>query len=161
MRKFISQRVLIVDDDPDIAELIADMLKLLEEKFPTEIHFAQTYMLALDAILKAHEAKKLYDIIFLDGYLDDPFTGKHIMQYLEEFPFLKEKSTIIANSGRDAFNYILIDMGADYYLGKPFDCERVEELMETIMQNKGDVKKAQPIDVEWDDEGNPEIKEEG
>ena len=120
------RRVLIVDDDPNIVEMLVDLLGR-DERF--EI---RTVSNGFDAGLAVKEFRP--NIVLLDYMLPD-INGNIVCQRIKSDPDLAETKILII-SGAVATNEIetLRKAGADDFLQKPFDIgvltERIEALIE-------------------------------
>lgn len=123
--KEISKKVLIVDDDGDIREMVSEYLNM--EGFET--FQADTGEAALNII-----ESFLPDIALLDVSLPD-MTGFEICRMIKEIECLKAMEVIFM-SGRTALQDRLQGFlsGGKRYICKPFD---VEELVEKLHSASG------------------------
>ena len=105
------QRILIVDDDENIAELIS--LYLLKECFATEIAYTGKDALALAATFNP-------DLILLDIMLPDE-DGISILTKLKKNPEWKKVPVILVTAKTSEMDKVKgLDTGADDYISKPF-----------------------------------------
>jgi len=105
-----TKRILVVDDDPDILELVVDRL----EGDGYQVEPAQTGAAALEAL-----QKRLYDGIILDIGLPDT-DGVQILQAIRQhYPHLPVVM-VTASEAKDRA-MAAMERGANAYLLKPFD----------------------------------------
>ena len=103
------QRILIVDDDENIAELIS--LYLLKECFATEIAYTGKDALALAATFNP-------DLILLDIMLPD-IDGYEVCTEIRK---TRQTPIIMLSAKGEVFDKVLgLKLGADDYMIKPFD----------------------------------------
>ncbi len=115
-------RVLVVDDDPDIIELLTDALGA-DGRF--EVHAATT---GYDAGLLTQQVRP--DVLLLDYELPD-VNGEVVCSTIRKHPELAG-TKIIAISGHAGPGDVklLLDAGADTFVPKPFD---VKDLLTQIV----------------------------
>jgi excisionase family DNA binding protein len=119
------KRVLVVDDDPAIVEMLVE---LLERDGRFEVETAET---GFDAGMRAERFRP--DIIVLDYMLPD-INGNAVVERIRSDPTLSEVRIIIVSGvvNRDDVQS-LVDCGADDFLQKPFSIEhlvrRITELV--------------------------------
>lgn len=133
---FMKQKILIVDDDNNIAELIS--LYLLKECFDTcivndgesalrEFELYQPNLVLLDLMLPG-----------IDGY-----------QVCREIRAKSNTPIIMLSAKGEVFDKVLgLELGADDYIIKPFDSK------ELVARVKAVLRRYQPVKVE----SNPDIK---
>lgn len=109
--KFNNLSILVIDDDQFTRELIGSMLG----EVPTiEVHQARD---ALEA-LQLFENNK-YDMLLLDLYMPT-MSGSELIKNLTKKNQLESLPVVLMTTDRLS-KYELRDIGADYYLTKPFD----------------------------------------
>ena len=119
------KRVLIVDDDPAIVEMLVELLER-DGRFET-----QTAVTGFEAGLKTKEFRP--DVIVLDFMLPD-INGNAVCEKIREDKSLEHVRIIIVSGvvNRDDVQKLL-DAGADDFLQKPFSIEqlvnRISELL--------------------------------
>ena len=118
-------RVLVVDDDPQILELFVDVL---QEDGRFEVATAQT---GYDAGVMTQQFKP--DIVVLDYMLPD-VNGNVVCRTIRENPELSNiKILVISGMVDPAEVDRLMEAGADDFIKKPFNIERViERVMELV-----------------------------
>lgn len=119
------RRVLVVDDDPAIIEMLVE---LLERDGRFEVQTAAT---GFDAGLRTKEFRP--DIIVLDFMLPD-INGNAVIRSIRSDPTIKEVKIIIVSGvvNRDHVQS-LVDCGADDFLQKPFSIEHlVKRIIELV-----------------------------
>ena len=119
-------RVLIVDDDPQIVELFADVLK---DRHEFEVATAQS---GYDAGVMTQQFKP--DIVVLDYMLPD-INGNVVCKTIRENPELVDiKILIISGMVNPAEVEKFMEAGADEYIKKPFNIEHVIERMLELVE---------------------------
>lgn len=119
------RRVLVVDDDPAIVEMLVE---LLERDGRFEVETAET---GFDAGMRAERFRP--DVIVLDYMLPD-INGNAVIERIRSDPTLRDVRIIIVSGvvNRDDVQS-LVDCGADDFLQKPFSIEhlvkRITELV--------------------------------
>ena len=110
------KRVLIVDDDPDILDVLR--LSLPEEEY--EVIEAQDGQEALDKVYQRPP-----DIIILD-YVIPKIDGHGVCQRLKKDVLLRHLPIIMLTGKGDVKDKVKgLDAGADYYMVKPFEPEEL------------------------------------
>ena len=114
--------VLLVDDNPEICLLVSHMLKSID--LTTDC----VHTLA-DALV--YLVKNNYPVVLLDNHLPDGL-GIDFIKYIKN-AFPDSKIVIITAFDNDATKTKAHDMGADFFIAKPFSkatlCEKVTELV--------------------------------
>lgn len=117
-------RILVVDDEPDIAENIAALLR-------AKGHVAAVCLdgaLALDLARKSRP-----DLVLLDVMLPR-MSGVDVCRFLREDPGLKGlKIVMVTGLGRGGDVETAFAAGADDYLIKPFDSQRLYRKLEKVL----------------------------
>jgi two-component system, OmpR family, response regulator len=113
------QKVLVVDDDPEIVELFVDVL---ERDGRFEVRTAST---GYDAGILTHEFNP--DLIILDYMLPD-INGNVVCQTIRQNPNFEDIKIIIVSGvvNQDEINDLL-KAGADDFVKKPFNIEKLIE----------------------------------
>lgn len=107
----MNKRILIVEDEKEIAQLIAYSLK--KENFNVDIAFDGE-----EALKKIRE--NFYDIILLDLMLPK-IHGFEICKIMRNNPDMQNTGIIIVTARGEEFDKVLgFEMGADDYITKPF-----------------------------------------
>lgn len=112
-------RVLVVDDEPDIAETIGEWLQLRGYEADLVSRSAQ----ALELL-----AVRRYDLVFLDLSMPE-ITGLELLDWIKKTA-PATKTVIIS-----AYPYPLVEdllahaIGIDDYIAKPFSFEQIEKIV--------------------------------
>lgn len=111
------RRVLIVDDDPEIVELMVDVLKR-DGRF--EVRTASS---GYDAGVLTHEFRP--DLMILDYMLPD-VNGSVVCKTVKENPALNHMRIIIVSGvmNQEEIDQLL-ELGADTFLAKPFSIDEL------------------------------------
>lgn len=117
-------KILIVDDNPEVRRELCEIVASLDNA--TVVGTAPNGMTAIDMAEKLNPDIMLLDIIMpqLDGF--------GVMEYLNENNI---KCNIIVVSALTQENFILraLDMGAKFYIAKPFDDESIKNRIRDII----------------------------
>ena len=116
------QRILIVDDDENIAELIS--LYLMKECFDT--HIVGDGEAALNAIKTYQPSLMLLDIMLpgIDGY-----------EVLREVRKNSNLPVIMLSAKGEVFDKVLgLELGADDYIIKPFDSKEMVARVKAVLR---------------------------
>nr|WP_072986184.1 response regulator transcription factor [Clostridium cavendishii] len=120
--KIVSKRILVVEDDKEINELICDILKQNEY----EVDYAFNGMAGLKLL-----RDEKFDLLILDVML--PYkSGDEVLRELREFSNLPV--IIISAKGLVQTKVDLLRLGADDYITKPFDLEEILARVESNMR---------------------------
>lgn len=131
------QKVMIVDDDPSIAELIS--LYLIKECFDTRI------------VNDGEEAVRVFgeyepDIVLLDLMLPG-IDGYQVCRQLRQS---SDTPIIMLSAKGEVFDKVLgLELGADDYIIKPFDSKELVARVKAVLRRynkKPEVKKTDPSD---------------
>jgi len=115
-----SERILVVDDDQDIVEMLADILEL--EGFHTISAFNG------EEALEKTKAEKP-DLILLDIMMPD-IDGFEVCEKLKDDSETKDIPVVMVTAKKDTGSYLdAITVAADGYITKPFE---VREIMKEI-----------------------------
>ncbi len=120
------KRVLVVDDDPGIVELFVEVLGRDKR---LELRTAQT---GYDAGLVSSTFKP--DLMILDYMLPD-INGNKVCESVRNNEQLKDMKIIVVSGvvNRDEIQ-ALLDSGADEFVKKPFDLEKLLGRVETLLE---------------------------
>jgi signal transduction histidine kinase/ActR/RegA family two-component response regulator len=120
------RRILVVDDDKDIRELLVDRLQAMGYLVETETDGLR----ALKAV-----GSRRFDGLILDigiPSLDGMEVLKQIRQHDERLPVI-----MVTASGAKDTAIKAISLGAQAYLLKPFDVEELEQVMQSCFRSEG------------------------
>jgi two-component system, OmpR family, response regulator len=128
--------VLVVEDDPDIINLLQICLKL--EGFETRTASNR------DEVISAFRAAPLPDLVLLDVRLPD-VDGFDILTRIRQYPAMKTLPVIMltAEATREAVLKGLVG-GADGYVTKPFQIDRLVKAVKTVLGLKFDPNEYNP-----------------
>ena len=114
--------VLIIDDETDICYLLGSLLR--------KKHIASKYVNSLKDAANILESTEP-EIIFLDNHLPDGL-GVNFISYIKRF---HPSSKIIMITAHDtlADKQKALSAGVDYFIGKPFSKETVNNIMENLV----------------------------
>ncbi|MDE5873462.1 MAG: response regulator, partial [Lachnospiraceae bacterium] len=116
------QRILIVDDDENIAELIS--LYLVKECFSTEIAYTGREALMLEKTYNPH-------LILLDLMLPD-IDGYEVCTEIRK---TKQTPIIMLSAKGEVFDKVLgLKIGADDYMIKPFDSNELVARVKAVLR---------------------------
>ena len=113
-------KVLIVDDDPDIGEILADLCAVNGYQTELACNGAEA--------LKLMRQNMAYDLAIVDFLMPVMSGAEFITRAREE----KADFPIIVISACDDVEDSFIAAGANFFLKKPFDPARLEEAIEVI-----------------------------
>ena len=121
-------RVLIVEDEPNLAETLREMLK--QNRFDSDI--------CLDGETGLQYARKgSYDLLILDVMLPK-LSGFAIVEQLRKDGNATPILLLTAKSGVE--NVVRgLDLGADYYLTKPFEMQELLACVRALTRRRGEV----------------------
>jgi len=134
----MKQRIMLVDDDPDIVEMLGGLL-VEEEKY--EVLYAYGGEECLEKLFSEEED---VDLLVLDLMLPD-IDGYEVCRRLRQDPRFTSLSIIMLTARRDTVEKIAgLKVGADDYLTKPFDAHellariraqlRIKKLQEKVIE---------------------------
>ena len=128
----MSTRILVVEDDPDIAQLIVRYL----EKADFLVQCVAIGRAALDAV-----AEQVPDVVVLDLMLPQ-VAGLEVCRRLRSDPRTAAVPIIILTARADESDRIVgLELGADDYLGKPFSPGELVARVRALLRR---VSRAQP-----------------
>ncbi|RME31116.1 MAG: response regulator [Thermoflexia bacterium] len=123
-------RVLIVDDDPQIGEMIQEILQMAN----CEVLEARSGEEALEVLRRENRAGRPVDILLLD-ILMPGISGYEVISRVKSDPDLTGTSIIVTTALSSIADKTLgLGMGADDYLTKPFDPRELLARIQVIMR---------------------------
>ena len=135
------QKILIVDDDENIAELIS--LYLIKECFSTEIAYNGRDALEL---VKSYDP----DLILLDIMLPD-IDGYDVCAEIRK---TKLTPVIMLSAKGEVFDKVLgLKLGADDYMVKPFDSNELVARVKAVLRRTATISGKTAVAVETDRKG--------
>jgi len=122
------KRVLIVDDDAEIVELIVDVL-VRDGRFDTK-----TAVSGYDAGIQTQQFRP--DLILLDYMLPD-VNGNIVCQTIKKNPeFENTRIIIVSGVVKDSEINMLLKSGAEGFIKKPFNIAELTEKIADVLQMK-------------------------
>lgn len=123
-------RILVVDDDPEIIDLITDILDLME----SEVIVRMTGEDALDFLNKDMEQGGVLDVVLLDVMMPGE-DGFHILYQIKSHPQFSQIPVIMITG----LNSVIaktrgLQMGAEDYITKPFDPQELLARVAVVMR---------------------------
>jgi len=123
------KKILIVDDEPDLAELVSYNLK--KEGF--EVSSASDGEEALKKIRKGN-----FNLVILDLMLPD-IQGMELCRILRNDPKTKHLPIIMLTAkGEDVDKILGLEMGADDYIAKPFSPRELVARVKAVLRRSGE-----------------------
>lgn len=136
------QRILIVDDDENIAELIS--LYLVKECFSTEIAYTGREALLLEKSFNPH-------LILLDIMLPD-IDGYEVCTEIRK---TKQTPIIMLSAKGEVFDKVLgLKIGADDYMIKPFDSNELVARVKAVLRRTFIAPEMTNTSIETDHQGD-------
>lgn len=125
-----SSRALIVDDDPASVKLISKILELegYEVRVALDGFSAGAQLVAFDP-----------DIVILDLKMPG-LSGNDVIRFIRSMKQFRNTRILVASSGSVDKLEKAVSEGADDYLAKPLDHDRVREKVAAILGHKGNAK---------------------
>jgi DNA-binding response OmpR family regulator len=135
--KTMKQRIMLVDDDPDIVEMLGGLLE--GEKYKVLYAYGGE-----ECLEKLSSEEEDVDLLVLDLMLPD-IDGYEVCRRLRQDPRFTRLSIIMLTARRDTVEKIAgLKVGADDYLTKPFDAHellariraqlRIKKLQEKVIE---------------------------
>ena len=123
----MTKKVLVVDDDPDIRELIA--FKLRQQDF--EVHLAADGEEALVVLRDEHPELALLDVMMPKR------SGLEVLQALRDDPATESLPVIMLTAkAQEADVERGFDLGADDYIVKPFSPRELMSRVRAVMSRR-------------------------
>lgn len=121
------KKILIVDDDPIIRNLLLQILEPFEE-YGIELLNASDGKAALD-IIKTSEP----EVVFLDVMMPN-INGFEVCKTVKNDYLLKDTYIIMLTAkGQEIDRQKAMDCGADYYITKPFNIDEILKKVSTVL----------------------------
>lgn len=120
------KRILIVDDDPDILNVMTSTLQLRQDFNVLSFSNGKEVLDYLD-----QHPQEIPDLFVLDIWLPD-IDGDEIAQILRKNEDTRNRSIILISAVIDA-KTVAEEVGADDYLSKPFLIEELEHKVDQLI----------------------------
>lgn len=120
------KRILIVDDDPDILNVMTSTLELRQDFSILSFSNGKEVLNYLD-----QHPNEIPDLFVLDIWLPD-IDGDEIAQILRKNEETRNRSIILISAVIDA-KTVAEEVGADDYLSKPFLIEELEHKVDQLI----------------------------
>jgi CheY-like chemotaxis protein len=119
----VDQHILVVDDDPAIRDVVADILEICEYRVVTAVNGAE----ALEKIRQEPPAAILLDLMMpvMNGW--DFLRACRNEQPCSRVPI------VVMSAARDASD-VATDLGAQGFLPKPFELDAVLSVVERVVR---------------------------
>lgn len=140
-------KILVVDDSQEVREKLSAMLKEMPDV--ELIGTAANGMCAIDMI-----ANKKPDLVLLDIIMPQ-LDGFGVMEYLVEHNLMPEVIVISALT-QENFIFRALNLGAKYYIAKPFESESVKGRIRDVISLK---KGISPVSINKENRTNTSIDE--
>ena len=132
----MSERILVVDDDPDILQFVRLNLEL--DGFVVELAGG-----GREALEKAAEAPP--DLMLLDGMMPE-IDGLTVLRRLRSDPTTANIPVIVLTARSLAEDRVKgLDLGADDYITKPFDLEELIARVRTVLRRSQQMRDLSPL----------------
>jgi two-component system phosphate regulon response regulator PhoB len=123
----MGQRILVVDDEPDLLELVR--VNLRQAGF--EVETAETGRQALERVRRAAP-----DLVILDLMLPD-LSGTEVCRHLRADPALAEIPIIMLTARADEVDRVVgLEIGADDYVTKPFSPRELTLRVRAVLRRR-------------------------
>ncbi len=121
-------RILVVDDDPQIHDLVRDVLSLI----PCEMLSA---MSVADAVALIRQEETALNAILLDLRIPESEEGFEVLKMVKSDPLLKQIPVIVVTGETDVKSKVRgLQMGADDYVTKPFDAVELKARVGVVLR---------------------------
>jgi len=127
LRSLHDMDVLIIEDAKPLALLLTKYLKKLGYR---KIHCCENGTLGLQKFLELVESN-IVPVVFLDYYLPDLDAPVVLKQILKIHPDTEVIIETVANQNESGIKR-LFELGAREYFPKPYESEKLEEIMNTL-----------------------------
>ena len=132
----MKERVLVVDDDPDIVQFVRMNLEL--EGYDVET--AANGLLALESI-----KERVPDLVLLDVMMPE-MDGLSVLSRMRRSPATASTPVIILTARALADDRVRgLDLGADDYITKPFDLEELIARVRTVLRRAQQMRDLSPL----------------
>ncbi len=126
-------KVLLADDNKDFCDIVVNHLQKQED-----IQIVAVAMDGIDAMNKIRE--HCPDIAIIDGIMPR-LDGLGVLERLQKNPDMHQPITIILSAlSQDKVIQRALDLGASYYMVKPFDLETLTQRIRQLMQERPAIK---------------------
>lgn len=126
-------KVLLADDNRDFCDIVVSHLNK-----QNDIHVVAVAVDGIDAMNKIREHKP--DVAIIDGIMPR-LDGLGVLERLQKNPEMHQPITIILSAmSQEKVIQRALDLGAGYYMVKPFDLESLTERIRQLMQEKPVIK---------------------
>lgn len=137
------KKILIVEDDENIAEMLSDFLK----SFEFELNFAKDYRTALRKLNSFQP-----DLLLLDWMIPGK-SGVSLLKHVKKTPEFKQIPIIMLTAKIEDENCIsCLNLGADDYVTKPFSLKnllaRINAVLRRYEKETGDLFKFHDLNFE-------------
>lgn len=122
----VGKKIVIVEDEPDTAEMLAEMVRLIG------FQAVKSYggIRAIDVIADIRPSAVLLDLMMPD------LSGMEVMRYMQRDPRLEHIPIIIISArGLPSDVRSGLKAGASVYLTKPVSFVELREAVESVVQN--------------------------
>ena len=127
MRRF-SGKILVIDDDPNVLEIVDLMLTQAHHRVTTAI----SWDAAMEVLKEVAVGEKPYDIIFLDLVMPG-HTGFDVLRSLRMILY-PMPPVVILTAMNDLENAVkALELGASKYLTKPINAEKMLQAVRDIL----------------------------
>lgn len=128
-----TSHILVVDDEPDIAESLADFLTKKEDY---QVTLAGDGRQAVDFLQASLDADVEIDLVLLDMMMPG-MTGKEVLDWIRQHPDLQYMRVVVltAHSG-SADKVAALSAGADDYITKPYYPQELLARVKTILRTQ-------------------------
>ncbi len=129
-QKLAAPRILIVEDDPEMVELMQNVLSLAR----CEVHVARAGGEALELLHRHAAARQEIDLVLLDIMVPG-MDGYEVVARVKADPVLHNTAIIMTTALDSVSNKTLgLGLGADDYLTKPFDPQELLARIDAVMR---------------------------
>lgn len=119
-----SNRILIVDDDADVAQLLGFVLR----RAGFDVTHAASAKKAMDEVDDGH----VPDLFILDLWMPE-LDGEYLLRWLREDQQLKQPILMLTGTVRPRIDEELKDLGANAVAHKPLDIQALDSLVRELM----------------------------
>ncbi len=126
-------KVLLADDNKDFCDIVVNHLQKQED-----IQIVAVAMDGIDAMNKIRE--HCPDVAIIDGIMPR-LDGIGVLERLQKNPDMHQPITIILSAlSQDKVIQRALDLGASYYMVKPFDLDTLTQRIRQLMQERPAIK---------------------
>lgn len=129
-QKLAAPRILVVEDDPEMIELMQNVLQLAR----CDVHIARSGGEALEVLHQRAAARQEIDLVLLDIMVPG-MDGYEVVARVKADPVLHNTAIIMTTALDSVSNKTLgLGLGADDYLTKPFDPQELLARIDAVMR---------------------------